>query len=99
MQSITVTDLAKLEAATVIDVREPDEFQNVRAAGALSIPMSEVIERIDELPRDDTIYLICASGGRSAKVGEYLETRDFDVVNVEGGTYAWTDAGLPVEQG
>ncbi|MCP2031499.1 rhodanese-related sulfurtransferase [Okibacterium sp. HSC-33S16] len=99
MQSITVTELAKLDGATVIDVREPDEYAQVRAAGAVSIPMSQIIDRIDELPEDDTIHLICASGGRSGKVAEYLETRDFDVVNVEGGTYAWTDAGLPVEQG
>ena len=99
MQSITVTELAELNGATVIDVREPDEFAQVRAAGAVSIPMSQIIDRIDELPEDETIYLICAVGGRSGKVAEYLETRDFDVVNVDGGTYAWTDAGLPVEQG
>jgi rhodanese-related sulfurtransferase len=99
MQSITVTELAKLRGATVVDVREPDEFAQVRAAGAVSLPMSQIIDRIDELPEGETIYLICAVGGRSGKVAEYLETRDFDVVNVDGGTNAWTDAGLPVEQG
>jgi len=99
MQSITVTELAKLNDAIVIDVREADEFAQVRAAGAVSIPMSQIIDRIDELPEDETIYLICAVGGRSGKVAEYLETRGLDVVNVDGGTYAWTDAGLPVEQG
>lgn len=99
MDSITVTELAELDGATVIDVREPDEFQHVRAAGAVNIPMSQIIDRIDELPEDETLYLICAVGGRSAKVAEYLSGRDYDVVNVEGGTYAWTDAGLPVEQG
>ncbi|SFN70055.1 rhodanese-like domain-containing protein [Mycetocola miduiensis] len=99
MQSITVTELAKLTDAIVIDVREPDEFAQVRAAGAVSMPMSQIIDRIDELPADETIYLICAVGGRSGKVAEYLETHDLDVVNVDGGTYAWTDAGLPVEQG
>ncbi|WP_411721717.1 rhodanese-like domain-containing protein [Mycetocola sp.] len=98
MQSITVTELAKLQGATVVDVREPDEFAQVRAAGAVSIPMSQIIDRINELPEDETIYLICAVGGRSGKVAEYLETRDFDVVNVDGGTSAWTDAGLPVDR-
>ncbi|AWB87334.1 rhodanese-like domain-containing protein [Mycetocola zhujimingii] len=99
MDTITVSELAALDGATVIDVREPDEFQQVRAAGAVNIPMSQIIDRIDELPEDDTLYLICALGGRSAKVAEYLESRDYNVVNVEGGTHAWTDAGLPVEQG
>ncbi|PWC06114.1 rhodanese-like domain-containing protein [Mycetocola zhujimingii] len=99
MDTITVSELAALDGATVIDVREPDEFQQVRAAGAVNIPMSQIIDRIDELPEDDTLYLICAVGGRSAKVAEYLESRDYNVVNVEGGTHAWTDAGLPVEQG
>jgi rhodanese-related sulfurtransferase len=99
MQSITVTELAKLQGAAIIDVREPDEFAQVRAAGAVSIPMSQILGRIDELPQDETIYLICAVGGRSGQVAQYLESRDFDVVNVDGGTYAWTDAGLPVEQG
>ncbi len=99
MDTITVTELAALSEATIIDVREPDEFAQVRAAGAVNVPMSQIIERIDELPADETLYVICAVGGRSAKVAEYLESRDYDVVNVEGGTYAWTDAGLPVEQG
>lgn len=99
MDTITVTELAALSEATIIDVREPDEFAQVRATGAVNVPMSQIIERIDELPADETLYVICAVGGRSAKVAEYLESRDYDVVNVEGGTYAWTDAGLPVEQG
>ena len=99
MDTITVTELAALSDATIIDVREPDEFAQVRAAGAVNVPMSQIIERIDELPADETLYVICAVGGRSAKVAEYLESRDYDVVNVEGGTYAWTDAGLPVKQG
>jgi rhodanese-related sulfurtransferase len=99
MQSISVTELEKLDGATIVDVREPDEFAQVRAAGAVNVPMSQIIDRIDELPENETLYLICAVGGRSSKVAEYLESRDFDVVNVDGGTHAWTDAGLPVEQG
>jgi rhodanese-related sulfurtransferase len=99
MDTISVTDLARLADAAIIDVREPDEFSNVRAAGAASIPMSQFVERVDELPADETLYIICASGVRSARVVEYLEGRDYRAVNVDGGTHAWSDAGLPVEQG
>jgi rhodanese-related sulfurtransferase len=99
MDTITVAQLAKLPDAAIIDVREPDEFAQVRAAGAVSIPMSQFVERASELPADETLYVICASGVRSARVVEYLEGHDYRAVNVEGGTYAWSDAGLPVLQG
>lgn len=99
MDTITVAELATLTDAAIIDVREPDEFAAVRAVGATSIPMSQFVERIGELPADETLYLICASGARSARVAEYLEERDYRVVNVEGGTHAWQDAGLPTTQG
>ncbi|HEV7848472.1 MAG TPA: rhodanese-like domain-containing protein [Mycetocola sp.] len=99
MEIITVGDLAKLPGAAIIDVREPDEFAQVRAVGAVSIPMSQLLERENELPADETLYIICASGARSARVVEYLESRDRRAVNVEGGTYAWSGAGLPVDQG
>ncbi|MET4637596.1 rhodanese-like domain-containing protein [Mycetocola sp. 2940] len=99
MDTITVTELARLNDAAIIDVREPDEFEQVRAVGASSIPMSQFVERESELPADETLYVICASGARSARVVEYLEARDYRAVNVEGGTYAWRDAGLPVAEG
>ncbi|MET0886664.1 MAG: rhodanese-like domain-containing protein [Mycetocola sp.] len=99
MDTITVAELARLNDAAIIDVREPDEFVEVRAVGAASIPMSQFVERVGELPADETLYVICASGVRSARVVEYLDALDYRAVNVEGGTYAWKDAGLPVEQG
>ena len=99
MDTITVSELAELPTPAIIDVREPGEFRSIRVSGAVSIPMSEFLERIGELPADETLYVICASGVRSANVVEYLEGRDYRAVNVEGGTYAWADAGLPVEQG
>lgn len=99
MDTITVAELARLNDATIIDVREPDEFEQVRAVGATSIPMSQFVERESELPPDETLYVICAAGVRSARVVDYLEARDYRAVNVEGGTYAWRDAGLPVAEG
>ena len=99
MDTISVAELARLKDAAIIDVRESDEFQHVRAVGAVSIPMSQFVERESELPADEMLYVICASGARSARVVEHLTSRDYRAANVEGGTHAWSDAGLPVEQG
>ena len=41
--------------------------------------------------------MICKVGGRSARVAEALTARGYDVVNVDGGTDAWIDAGYPIE--
>jgi rhodanese-related sulfurtransferase len=87
------------EGAALIDVRETNEYEEFRATGAVLVPMSEIADRLAELPRDRTLYLICRSGARSMRVGEFLASEGFDVVNVAGGTLAWVDAGLPLEHG
>lgn len=99
MIEIQPTELAALDGAIVLDVREDYEFAQQRVPGALSIPISQFIERFDEVPTDETLYVICAVGGRSAQVAQYLEQRGYDAVNVAGGTIAWAEAGLPTESG
>ena len=81
--------------AQLIDVREADEFAEVRAENAVNIPMSEFTSRVGELDLNRDIYLICKLGGRSAQVGEYLEQRGIEAINVAGGTDGWVAAGLP----
>jgi rhodanese-related sulfurtransferase len=85
--------------APLVDVRQPDEFEEVRAAGAVLVPLGEVPERLAELPRDRTVYVICRSGARSMRAAEFLVANGVDAVNVAGGTLAWVEAGLPVERG
>lgn len=87
------------EGASLVDVREPDEFEQARVPGALPIPLGEVPARVEEVPGDGTVYLICAKGGRSLAVAEFLRTRGIDAVNVIGGTEAWVVGGFPVETG
>ena len=98
---IDVAELARLREGGVplIDVREPDEWEEFRAPGAQLIPLGQVPERVDEVPADGTIYVICKSGGRSGKAVELLRARGIDAVNVAGGTLAWREAGNPVESG
>ena len=83
-----------------MDVREPNEYQEVHAQGAALLPLSEFESRFSELPRDRPIVMICRSGARSARAGEYLLGQGYsDVTNLAGGTLAWNEAGLPVERG
>ena len=99
--SIDITTLReKLDAGErLFDVRQPDEYEEARAPGAVLVPLGEVPERLSEFPTDRTVYVICKSGGRSAKAVEHLRANGVDAVNVEGGTMAWIEAGNAVEQG
>jgi rhodanese-related sulfurtransferase len=88
--------LALKEGGALIDVREPAEWAAGHAPEAIHMPMGEVPSRIDELPIDATLYLICRSGRRSARVTAYVAERGWEAVNVEGGMLAWETAGAPV---
>lgn len=98
MESITTDQLAAMgDSATLIDVREPEEFEGGRVPWAVNIPLSELVERVDEVPVDDTVYVICQAGGRSARACEYLAREGREVVNVDGGTGEWIAEGREVE--
>ena len=83
----------------LVDVREPAEFAQAHVPGAQLIPMSQLTSRIQEIDKDATLYLICASGNRSAHVGLVLEQHGYDTVNILGGTYAWVQAGKAYDHG
>lgn len=85
--------------ATLIDVREEQEYATNRVADSTLIPMSGFVDRVDEVPGEGSIILICRSGSRSARVGEWLEANADveEVINLEGGIIAWAAEGLPYE--
>lgn len=93
--SVAVDELPRElpDGATLLDVREMDEWTAGHAPEALHIPMGEVPHRLDELPADDDVYVVCRSGGRSARVTAYLNDAGWDAVNVSGGMHAWHAAG------
>jgi rhodanese-related sulfurtransferase len=92
---VAVTEVP--QNATLLDVREPDEWQAGHAPGATHIPMSELADRLDEVPEGDPIYVVCRSGGRSARVTAYLNQQGWEAVNVAGGMGMWAAAGRPLE--
>ncbi|MDO4042499.1 rhodanese-like domain-containing protein [Clavibacter michiganensis] len=98
MTSITVQQLAASAGATIIDVREPDEYAAGHARSAVNVPLSELGERIDGIPADRPVHFICQSGGRSARATEALTACGIDAIEVTGGTTAWIDADLPTDR-
>ncbi|WP_335971885.1 MULTISPECIES: rhodanese-like domain-containing protein [Streptomycetaceae] len=94
---LPAVDAAAVPAdATLLDVREDDEWAAGHAKGALHIPMGEVVGRLAELPEGGTVHVVCRVGGRSAQVAQYLIAQGVDAVNVSGGMLDWEAAGRPV---
>ena len=98
MNSIEPAELAAIEGAVIIDVRQPEEYDAAHVEGVTLVPLGELVERMGELPTDGTLYLMCRSGARSAQATAYLEQQGYDAVNVDGGIIAWHEAGLPIVQ-
>ena len=77
-------------AHTLLDVREPIEFDNSSLSGSLDIPMGEVPSRLAELPKDHVLVVICRSGQRSGKIVSFLRSNGFDnATNLVGGINGW----------
>ncbi|MHB8958557.1 MAG: rhodanese-like domain-containing protein [Candidatus Limnocylindrales bacterium] len=86
--------------ALLVDIRERDEFMAVRVEDCLFIPMSQLGVRLDEIPKDRPVMLICASGSRSTGATAYLRQNGWeDVGSVAGGIDGWQRLGLPVRRG
>lgn len=86
--------------AILIDVREPDEVRVEAVPGAVSLPLSEIEERVGELAGYGPVLFMCRSGGRSMQAAQFAENSGIaDVHNVSGGLIAWHAAGLPVVRG
>jgi phage shock protein E len=86
--------------AVLLDVREPNEFAEVRVPGSFLVPMSQLGSRVDEIPRDRPLLVICAMGSRSQQVAGYLLEQGWeDVGNVAGGISTWERMGLEVRKG
>ena len=73
----------------LIDIRELYEFEHENL-GAMHIPLGELLDRIDEIPRNKTVVLHCQSGARAGKLTDVLHDMGFsNVHNLEGGMDAY----------
>lgn len=89
---VTVADVG--DEAYLLDVRDPDEWAAGHAPQAHHVPMMELLGRLDELPPDREVVVVCRVGSRSAQVVAYLQTQGWErVTNLAGGMWAWQAAG------
>lgn len=87
---------------TIIDVRTPGEYATGHIQGAVLVDYDapDFEGRIAEFDRDDDYVIYCRSGDRSAGARRVMADLGFtDVVDVEGGAVAWSNAGLPLVAG
>jgi rhodanese-related sulfurtransferase len=101
MREISQDDFTTAHAggAFVVDVREPAEYVAGHVPGAVLIPMGQLASRIAELPIDEPVYVICASGNRSLAMTSMLIRAGYDAYSVAGGTGAWSRSGRPIVAG
>jgi hydroxyacylglutathione hydrolase len=86
--------------ALLLDVREPEEYVHGHVPGAINIPQADLASRLDELPRDQRLLVICQLGLRSLRAAQFLRQMGFQwVATVAGGTSAWCAAARPLEAG
>lgn len=99
-----LADLKGQRNVDLIDVRTPVEFREVRAVFARNVPLDALDpQRVMEERNgtaEDPLYVICRSGARAAQACQrFIDAGYTNVVNVEGGTQAWDESGLPVVRG
>ncbi len=87
------------EGTKLIDIREPNEWEEAHIEAAAHVPQGELVERIDELAPNasERLLLHCRTDNRSSRMAQILAGLGYDNVGVvEGGIVAWEQAGLPI---
>ena len=94
MPEVTAPEAVALVAggAYLLDVREQSEWDAGHAPQAVLVPLSELSERVDEVPADRDVLVVCHAGMRSMRATAALRRAGLRAVNVEGGMLAWRDA-------
>ncbi|MEV4557827.1 rhodanese-like domain-containing protein [Kitasatospora sp. NPDC049285] len=92
--------LAATGAAVLLDVREPEEYAEVHAPGAVPVALDTLTDGgVPAVIGSRVVLAVCRSGNRSQAATDLLVSLGVPAVNVAGGMRAWVRAGLPVHQG
>lgn len=83
----------------LIDVREQWEYDEAHIPGITLIPMSEIENRLSDIPQDKTVIMTCRSGNRSGQITDLLRQNGYNNIHtMTGGILAWQQAGFEVEK-
>jgi rhodanese-related sulfurtransferase len=87
------------EGTFVLDVRTPEEWNEFHAPNTTLIPLDELASRVNELPKDQPIVVVCRSGNRSQTGRDILLQAGFNATSMNGGLNEWRASGYPVVSG
>ena len=93
----SVAELATVNEAVILDVREPDEYAAGHVPGARNVPLGQIADRAAEFSGAH-VFVICQKGRRSEAATSALRSASVDAVNVAGGTSAWVAEGRETER-
>ena len=83
-----------------LDVRTPEEWNQAHVPGSTLLPLDDLKDRVNELPKDLELVVYCRSGNRSAEAARILLEAGFsDVYSMDGGLNDWISAGYEVDPG
>jgi rhodanese-related sulfurtransferase len=88
------------EGAFILDVRQPEEWQEYHVPGSTLIPLDQLASRLDEVPEDQEIVVVCRSGNRSQEGRDILRNANFSsVTSMAGGLNEWAARGYETVSG
>jgi len=82
--------MQKGEKFFLLDCREPWEHQTARIEGATLIPMRQIPQRLDHIPRDQTVVVYCHAGMRSFNAASWLKQQGVNALSMNGGIDQWS---------
>ena len=86
--------------AFILDVREPEEWDQVHIPGATLVPLGQLSSRLSEVPKDQEVVVVCRSGNRSATARDILLKAGYTTVtSMAGGMNQWQAAGYQTASG
>lgn len=82
--------MQKGEKFLLLDCREPWEYQTARIEGAILIPMREIPQKLEEIPKDQTVVVYCHAGMRSFNAASWLKRQGVNALSMSGGIDQWS---------